>query len=95
MARDDLTTYEVWLNEDGVSGRPILLYRFQAEVGLSDATVYTQAAARLQDVIDKLTTPAPDSLFVKVGVIHPPGVSVRQQRWQDNTDAVNDGSDPA
>ena len=95
MARDDLTTYEVWLNEDAVSGRPILLYRFQAEVGLSDANVYTQAKDRLQDVIDKLNTPSPDTLFVRVGVIHPPGVSVRQQRWQDNTDAVNDGDTEA
>lgn len=84
MPREDLTTYEVWLNEDGVTGRPILLYTFQDEPGLDDSTVYTNAVARLQDIIDKINTPSPETRFVRVGVIHPPGVSVRRQRNQDD-----------
>lgn len=84
MARNDLTTYEIWLSEDGVAQRPTLLYSFQDEVGLSDSAVYTAAVARLQDIIDKINDPSPDTRFVKIGVIYPPGVSVRRQRYQDS-----------
>lgn len=83
MPLGDLTTYEVWLNDDGDTNDPILLFTFQDEVGLDDATVQTNAIARLQDIIDKLTTPTPDTVLIRVGVIHPPAISVRRQKWQD------------
>jgi hypothetical protein len=85
MPREDLTTYEVWFNDDGVSGQPLLLATFQDEVGLDSASIYTAAVAHLQGMIDKINTPSPDTLFTRVGVVHPPGVSVRRQRWQDES----------
>ena len=84
MARNDLTTYEIWVSEDGVSGRPILVHTFQDEVGLADSAVKTAAAAHLQSLIDKINSPSPDTVFIKVGVVYPPGISVRKQRYQDN-----------
>ena len=84
MARTDLTTYEVWLNEAG--SEPVLAFAFQDEVGLSDSEVYTNAVARLEALAAKIETPGSDTRSVRVGVIHPPGVSVRRQRFQDDTE---------
>lgn len=93
MAREDLTTYHVYFLEDATAGRPVLLYSYQDEVGLTDPQVYAGAVARLNATINKINTPQPDSLYVVKGVVHPPAVSVRRQRYQDNTDAVDDGNE--
>lgn len=78
MPRQDLVTYEVWLDDD------TLLHSFQDEIGLSDNDVYTAAIADLQSTLDKIQSPSPDSRVVRVGVIHPPAVSVRRQIRQDD-----------
>jgi hypothetical protein len=83
MPKEDLATYEIILSNDSIPGQPGVLFTFQDEPGLIDAVVYTNAVARLQAIIDKINTPSPDTLSVRKGVIHPPAVSVRRQKWQD------------
>jgi len=84
MSRDDLTTYEVWVSEGGDSGQPTLVHTYQDEIGLTDNEVKIAAVAHLQSIIDKIETPGDDTVFINTGVIHPPAISVRRQRHQDN-----------
>ena len=85
MSRNDLTTYEVWFDDAGNTDEPNLLFTFQDTVGLTDEQVKTAAIARLNAIIGKIETPGSETISIRVGVIHPPAISVRRQRWQDNS----------
>jgi len=88
MALDDLTTYEIYFDDDGNTDEPIFLFRFQGNVGMSDADVKTEAVTRLQAMIDQIETPGSETLTVEVGVIHPPAHSIRARRRQDNIETT-------
>ena len=86
MAKNDLTTYEVWFNDEGDANNTTKLMDFQDEIGLDDATVKANAVLHLQAMIDQIeSTPGTDTISIRVGVIYPPAHSVRQRNKQDNT----------
>lgn len=74
------TTYQIWLDENN---EETLLVTFQDDIGLNNSQAQTAAVTRLQDIIDKINTPSPGTLSTRVGVVHPPGVSVRIEQKQE------------
>jgi hypothetical protein len=88
MALGDLTTYEIWFDDNGNSDEPVLLFKYQDQIGLTDEQVKTNSVARLQSMIDKIETPGVETVSVRVGVVYPPARSVRMQRHQDNTNGT-------
>ncbi len=60
------------------------LFLFTGNLGLDDANAKTLAISRLQDMIDKITDPSPDSLLVKrTALITGPAYHLRFSRRED------------
>lgn len=76
-----MKTYEIWI--DHAEGKESFLYSFTDAIGLSDADAKTKAVSRLQDIINKINTPAPDTIIVKAGVVHPPAHTIRVNRQEE------------
>lgn len=71
--------YEIWVQDaDGEREWPLFL--FTGALGLSDAAAKTLAVSRLQDIIDKINTPTPDTLEVRTDIITPPAYHLRVER---------------
>ena len=79
--------YEIWVtDEDGE--REWILFQFTGVLGLSDEDAKTLAISRLQDMIDKITDPTPDSLVVKTdALITGPAYHLRVSRREDELGA--------
>lgn len=79
--------YEIWVT-DADGEREWILFQFTGILGLDDADAKTLAVARLQDIIDKINTPAPDSLVVKTdALITGPAYHLRFSRREDELGA--------
>lgn len=73
--------YEIWITD--TNGREyVLVDLFTGELGLSDNDVKTAAVAALQDLIDKINDPTPDTIVVKKGLITPAPYHLRVHRLQ-------------
>ncbi len=71
--------YEIWvIDADGEREWPLVLVT--GGLGLSDADAKTLAVSRLQDIIDKINTPAPDTLEVRTALITGPAFHLRFSR---------------
>lgn len=73
--------YEIWVTTTDDEEFPIVIFT-DPDV-LNDADAKTAAVARLQDIIDKINTPTPDSLVVKRGLITGPAYHVRVFRKEE------------
>lgn len=77
-----MTVYEIWVV---TSTGEYPLVSVMDDLGLTDAQAKTAAQALAQEIITKITTPAPDTIVVRKGLIAPSEHHTRFWKHQNNT----------